>query len=122
MDRLQINPYPLVSLTGGYAMPLPIAPLLPFAMRLGVFAAVVYATKRYLAARSHAGRTDQRVEDAFDDLGEGLAVHRPADRADDETTQTNTAARMVRIVRIGKRRIEIDAAVMARLRVRKRDE
>jgi hypothetical protein len=49
-------------------------------------------------------------------------VHRPADRADDETTQTNTAARMVRIVRIGKRRIEIDAAVMARLRVRKRDE
>jgi hypothetical protein len=103
-------------------MPLPLAPLVPIAMRLGIFAAVGYAAKRYLAARSHKGRTDQRVEDALDDLGEGLAVHRPVDRADEATTQTNTSARMIRVIRMGKRRIEIDAAVVARLRIRKRAE
>ncbi|NJM84173.1 MAG: hypothetical protein HC844_18540 [Tabrizicola sp.] len=100
-------------------MPLPLAPLLPLAMRLGLVTAAGYAVKRYVAARSFPGRTDQRVEDAFDDLGEGIAVHRPADRAAGDQRQTNTAARLVRVIRIGSRRIEIDAAVMTRLRIRK---
>jgi hypothetical protein len=100
-------------------MPLPLAPLLPIAMRIGLVTAAGYAIKRYVTARSFPGHTDQRVEDAFDDLDEGLAVHRPLDRADDQTRQTNTAARVVRVIRIGGRRIEIDAAVMTRLRIRK---
>ncbi len=100
-------------------MPLPLAPLLPLAMRMGLLTAAGYAVKRYIAARSFPGRTDQRVEDAFDDLGEGLAVHRPADRADGATRQTNTATRVVRVIRIGSRRITVDAAVMTRIRIRK---
>ncbi len=100
-------------------MPLPLAPLLPLAMRLGLVTAAGYAVKRYIAARSFPGRTDQRVEDAFDEVGEGLAVNRPADRADNATRQTNTTARIVRVIRLGGRRIEIDAAVMTRFRIRK---
>lgn len=100
-------------------MPLPLAPLLPIAMRLGLLTAAGYAARRYIAARSFPGRTDQHVEDGFDDLGEGLSVHRPADRADGDVQQTNTTARLVRVIRIGGRRIEIDAAVMTRFRIRK---
>ena len=78
-------------------MPLPLAPLLPIALRIGALATAGYAAKRWIAARSHIGRTDQRAEDALDDLGEGLAVHRPADRAEDR--QTNAAARLRRAIR-----------------------
>ena len=100
-------------------MPLPLAPLIPLAMRLGLVTAAGYAIKRLVAARSFPGRTDQRVEDAFDDLGEGLAIHRPQDRAADDIRQTNTAARLTRTLRIGKRRIEGDAALMTRFCIRK---
>ncbi|MFN6926114.1 MAG: hypothetical protein ACK4P8_10780 [Tabrizicola sp.] len=101
-------------------MPLPLAPLLPLALRLGAIATASYALSRWVAARTHTGRTDQRAEDAFDDLGEGLAVHRPGDRAEDR--QTNAAARMVRVVRVGAQSWEIDAGLMARLRLRRRPE
>jgi hypothetical protein len=100
-------------------MPLPLAPLLPLAMRIGLLTAAGYAVRRYVAARSFPGRTDQRLEDGFDDLGEGLAVHRPTDQGDTDLQQTNTTARLVRVIRIGGRRIEIDAAVMTRIRIRK---
>lgn len=102
-------------------MPLPLAPLLPLALRLGVVATASYAATRWVRARSHPGRTDQRAEDAFDDLGEGLSVHHPKDRAEDGATQTNTAARMVRVIRIGGRQFKVDAALMARFRIHKED-
>jgi hypothetical protein len=102
-------------------MPLPLAPLLPFALRLGAVATAGYAASRWVRARTHPGRTDQRAEDAFDDLGEGLSLHRPADRSADSTTQTNTSARVVRVVRIGGRQFKVDAALMARFRIRKED-
>ena len=100
-------------------MPLPLAPLLPFALRLGVLAVAGYAARRLVARKSHPGRTDQRMEDAFDDMGEGLAVHRPADRADPGLAQTNGAARLRRTVRIGGNRYEVDAAIATRFRIRK---
>lgn len=100
-------------------MPLPLAPLVPLAMRLGLLTAASYAIKRYVTARSFPGRTDQRVEDAFDDLGEGLAIHRPADRATEQARQTNTSARLKRTLRIGTRRFEVDAALITRFRIRK---
>jgi len=102
-------------------MPLPLAPLLPIALRLGAVAAVGLALRRVLAAKTRVGRTDQRVEDAMDDLQDGLAVHRPADRVagGSDTTQTNTAASFRRTLRIGKRTFEIDAALLARLRIRR---
>lgn len=96
-------------------MPLPLAPLLPLALRLGAVAAVGLAARNWLAARSHPGRTDQRAEDALDDLGEGLSLHRPADRADG---QTNASARLRRVFHLRGRSYELDAGLMARFRLR----
>ena len=100
-------------------MPLPLAPLVPIALRLGALAAAGFALRRAMAAKVAAGRTDQRAEDALDDLDEGLALHRPADRTSSTDSQTNTAARLRRTIRWGTRGIEIDAAFLARLRIRR---
>ena len=97
-------------------MPLPLAPLLPLALRLGAVAAVGLAARSWLAARSHPGRTDQRAEDALDDLGEGLSLHRPVDRTEDR--QTNASARLRRVIRIRGRSYELDAGLLARFRLR----
>jgi hypothetical protein len=101
-------------------MPLPLVAILPFAVRIGLFAAAGYAAKRFVAARLHTGRTDQRAEDALDDLDEGLAVHKPKDRAAD--AQTNAAARFRRIIGFRGERYEVDAGMMARFRIRKTKE
>jgi len=98
-------------------LPLALAPLVPIALRLGAVTAAGFALRRVLVARTKVGRTDQRAEDALDDLDEGLAVHRPADRAEDG--QTNTAARFRRTLRWGKGGVELDAALLARLRIRR---
>lgn len=100
-------------------MPLPFAPLVPLVLRIGLATAAGLAVKRFLSARRFDGRTDQRLEDALDDLGEGVAVHRPSDRMAPGDSQTNTSARLVRTIRIGNRRVEIDGALIARLRIRK---
>ncbi len=97
-------------------MPLPLAPLLPVALRLGAVAAVVYAAKRLVVARAHPGRTDQRAEDALDDLGEGLALHSPADRTEDG--QSNASLRLRRTIRFRGKTYEIDAGALARWRIR----
>jgi hypothetical protein len=104
-------------LAKGLAMPLPLAPLVPLALRLGVFAAAGYALKRVMSARTHPGRTDIRAEDALDDLGEGFAVHRPADLA--ANRQTNTTARLRRRIRFRGKTYEVDAGLIARFRVSK---
>ena len=99
---------------------MPLAPLLPLALRLGAVAGAGYAVSRWVNARRFPGRTDQRAEDALDELGEGLSLHRPADRAEDR--QTNLSARTRRVIRFRGRVWEIDAGLMARLRLRQRDE
>ena len=96
-------------------MPLPLAPLLPLAIRFGVVATTTFALTRLVAA-THPARTDQRAEDALDDLGVGLSIHRPADRAEDR--QTNASARLRRVIRFRGRSYEVDAGLMARLRLR----
>lgn len=101
-------------------MPLPLAPLVPLALRLGLVATSSYAVTRWVRTRTHPGRTDQRAEDALDDLGEGFAVHRPADRAEDG--QTNASARLRRMIRFRGTTWELDAGLMARLRLRQTDE
>ena len=100
-------------------MPLPLAPLVPIALRLWAVAAAAYALRRTLAGRVAVGRTDQRAEDALDDLADGVAVHRPADRAAGGDHQTNTAARVRRTLHWGTRGVEIDAALLARFRIRR---
>jgi hypothetical protein len=91
-------------------MPLPLAPIAGFAIRYGTVALVAYGVRKAL----RNGRTDQRAEDALDDMDEGVAMHRPADRG-----QTNAAARFRRVFRWGDTAIEIDAAALGRFRVRK---
>ncbi|NEX47991.1 hypothetical protein [Pseudotabrizicola algicola] len=95
-------------------MPLPLAPLLPFALRFGAIAAVGYLGQRLIRQRGFAGRTDQRAEDALDDLAEGLATHSPRDAKG----QHNAAFRLRRRVRIGGKTYDLDAGMMARLRFR----
>ncbi|WP_103257548.1 hypothetical protein [Tabrizicola aquatica] len=97
-------------------MPLPLAPLIPLAVRFGLVATTTWAVTRWVRAATHPGRTDQRAEDALDAMDEGLAVHRPADRAEDR--QTNLAARTRRVIRFRGRSYEIDAGLIARLRLR----
>ena len=101
-------------------MPLLLAPLLPIALRIGMVATTTYAVTRWFRARTHPGRTDQRAEDAFDDLGEGICVHHPRDRADDTAggSQTNATARTRRVIRFGGKTWELDAGLMARVRMR----
>lgn len=101
-------------------MPLPLAPLIPLAVRLGLVATATFALTRLVQSVTHPGRTDQRAEDALDELGEGLSLHRPTDRAED--SQTNASARLRRVVRFGGRTYEVDAGLMARLRLRERPE
>ena len=98
-------------------MPLPLAPLIPVLLRLGVVATTTVALTRLVAA-THPGRTDQRAEDALDELGEGLTLHRPADRAE----QTNATARLRRVVRFRGQAYEVDAGLMARFRFRRQPE
>lgn len=100
-------------------MALPLAPLVPIVLRLGAVAAAGFALRRVIARNTVAGRTDQRAEDALDDLGEGVAVHSPTDRADAGVSQTNTAARLRRTIRWGTGGVEIDGTLLARLRIRK---
>lgn len=94
-------------------MPLPLAPIAGLALRYGAVALAAYA----LARRVPRGRTDQRAEDALDDLPEGLAAHHPADRPG----QMNMQARFHRILRLGDTGpgINIEASAFGRLRMRK---
>jgi hypothetical protein len=101
-------------------MPLPLAPLIPVVVRLGVVASTTWAVTRWVRSANHPGRTDQRAEDALDELGEGLTVHRPADRAEDR--QTNATARLRRVIRFRGKTWELDAGAMARFRLREREE
>jgi hypothetical protein len=103
-------------------MPLPLAPLLPLALRLGAVTVVGVAARSWARRSSFPGRTDQRAEDALDALGEGVSMHRPADRADGGVSQTNATARVIRVIRVGGRCWEFDAGIMARVRLRPRAE
>ena len=105
-------------------MPLPLAPLIPLAVRLGLVASTTWAVTRWVRSATHPGRTDQRAEDALDDLGEGITLHRPADRAAEHPgdRQTNATARVGRVIRFRGQTYEVDAGLMARFRLRATDE
>jgi hypothetical protein len=98
-------------------MPLPIAAAIPpialWALRAGLAGAAIWAVRR--AATPAPGRTDQRAEEALDDLGEGLAAHAPADR----DGQRNAALRWRRVIGWKDAAVEVDLAAMARLRIRR---
>lgn len=93
-------------------MALPLVPLATLAAKYGAVALAGYAVARQV----QAGRTDQRVEDALDEMEEGVSLHRPRDRE-----QVNGALRLRRVIRLGTHGpgIEIDATALGRLRMRR---
>ena len=93
-------------------MPLPLVPVV--ALKLGSAALAVWAAQRALRASVGPGRTDQRAEDALDDLPEGMTVHAPRDR-----DQRNSTARLRRRIRLGGAEWELDAGLIARFRLKK---
>ncbi|MDQ7079483.1 MAG: hypothetical protein Q9M41_02315 [Paracoccaceae bacterium] len=97
-------------------MPLPIAPLASIALRYGGVALASYAVARKIRQSA----THQPTEDALDRVDDGLAAHRPCDRADGGA-QVNASGRWRRIFRVGNNGpgIEIDATVIGRVRIRR---
>ncbi len=93
-------------------MPLPLAPVAAMAVKYGSVALAGYL----LARRVQRGHVDQRAEDALDRLAEGLTAVRPADR-----DQANGTLRFRRVFRVGVDGpgIEIDAAALGRIRLRR---
>lgn len=96
---------------------MPVARLLPLALRVGAVAGTAWAVTRAVKAQMRPGRTDQRAEDALDDLPEGLALHAPRDRADE--AQKNAAFRLRRVIRWRGETLELDASLLGRFRLRK---
>lgn len=95
-------------------MPLPLAPLLPLALRLGAVAALGYGARRLLTARVWPGRTDQRAEEALDELAEGVTSHSPKDAPG----QRNASFRLRRKLHVGGKSYELDAGLLARFRLK----
>lgn len=94
-------------------MPLPLVPL---ALGLGGAALAGWAAVR----RSAPARIDQRAEDALDELPEGLATRRPTDDRGRHGGQSNASARLVRRITLpGGRRLELDAGLIARIRLKR---
>lgn len=95
-------------------MPLPLAPLVPLALRLGAVAAIGLVAKKVIVSRTFVGRTDQRAEDAMDDLGDGLSAHKPKDAPG----QSNAGLRLRRTIRFRGKTYEFDASALARIRIK----
>lgn len=95
-------------------MPAPIAPLAWTAIRIGAMAAIAL-----MAARSRAAQPrDPGPEDVLDDLAEGLRA--TPQRAQDENALLGEG-RFRRVIRLGPTGpgLEIDAAALGRLRLRR---
>lgn len=90
-------------------MALPLAPIAGLALRYGAVAVATYALTRTVGR----GRRDQRAEDAFDEVHDGVTLRR-------DGGQTNATGRFRRVIRIGATGpgIEIDATAMGRVRFR----
>ena len=87
-------------------------PLAPSVLKYGAVALLALGARHALRRATRQGRTDQRAEDALDDLPEGLAAHSPRDR-----DQRNASVRARRVVTIAGRRYEFDAGLIARWRM-----
>ena len=93
-------------------MALPLVPIAGVALRYGAVALAAYVVTRGI----HRGHTDQRAEDAMDEVPEGLSAHRPRDR-----DQVNGAARFRRVIRVGPTGpgVEIDITALGRMTFRR---
>ncbi|MEL6690139.1 MAG: hypothetical protein AAFP28_07455 [Pseudomonadota bacterium] len=88
-------------------MALPLAPIAGVALRYGAVALATYAAARSIPKL----RRDQRVEDSLDTVEEGVEMRR-------DPEQVNATGRYRRVLRVGRRAVEIDATALARVRIR----
>lgn len=93
-------------------MPVPLIPIAGVVAKYGAVALAAWAVTRQV----ERGRTDQRAEDAMDDLPDGMTAHHARDRG-----QANATAKWRRVVRFGDGgpAFEIAAAAMGRFSVRR---
>ncbi|MGP9790575.1 hypothetical protein [Roseinatronobacter sp. NSM] len=92
-------------------MALPLAPIAAVAVKYGALALAGYVVARQV----RPGHIAQPVEDALDKMPEGISITQPRD-----ADQINSTARLRRIIRLGhgSRGVELDAAFLARIRLR----
>lgn len=95
-------------------MAIPIMPIAGAVLKYGPAAAAGLAALAYL--RAQPGHADQRAEDLLDELDEGTQATRSHEGA-----QVNTRSRFRRVIRAGRHGpgIEIDAAFLGRIRMRR---
>jgi hypothetical protein len=92
-------------------MPFALSPIAWYALRLGVVAAMaVYASRQVSQPK------DVRHEGVLDDLPEGLSGH--AHRAE-AVRALHASGRFRRVLRLGRQRVEIEAAGLGRVRLRR---
>lgn len=96
-------------------MPLPLIPVAGVALKYGAVALTAWAASRAISRATQPARVDQRTEDAFDALDEGLGLRSSPDR----DHQQNLTARFHRKLRLGKAEWEVDAGLLARLRIKR---
>ena len=91
-------------------MPLPLAYIVGFAIKYGAVALVTYSTIRTAGQL----RKFQPIEDALDQIKEGLFLHR-------NHKKLNVSSRLRRIIRLSKTSsgVEIDASAFTLIRLRK---
>lgn len=91
-------------------MPVPVAPLAGLALRYGAVAVATYAVTQGIPKL----RRSQPVEDALDEVDEGLATRR-------DSEQVNATGRIVRTIRLGRNGpgVEVDASVLTRIRIKR---
>lgn len=94
-------------------MAVPLAPIAGIALRYGAVALATYAATRAIPKM----RRNQHTEDVMDTVEEGIEMRRDKQ---DNSTQVNASARLKRTVFVKKSgpRLEIDAAALARVRLR----
>ena len=94
------------------------AVILPIVLRIGAAAAAGFVLNHLLTRSFAKAYRDQRAEDAFDDLSEGLAL---SQQAEGEGQQRNATLRVKRSLRIGEQTWDLDAAAMLRLKLSRRE-
>lgn len=98
-------------------MPIPFAPIAGAALKYGGAALAAYAVARSFPP----GRRDQRLEDALDDLPEGVCAHMDRDRDGHGSRRAQVGGRLRRVIRLHGDAVgfEIDLSGLARLRLRR---
>jgi len=94
-------------------MPLPLPPLALLALRTAGVALSAYALTRMAAP----ARRDQRVEEALDEMPEGVHLSREDETGDDQVWRAGGKLR--RSIRFGLRGVELELAGLGRLRLRR---